>query len=143
MQEKSEEDENEEFLPEDFSDLLDKLKKKSKKYQYLLKAGYDTQHLIFKIYSWVWKHEKRPENWEITDVIQIFKGKLDPNDLDFYRNIHMKDWFPKAFENAVVQKSKEKIINKVTKYQIGAIPGHRPAEHLFVIKSMINLYLTV
>ena len=41
---------------------------------------------------------------------------------------------------SVVEMSKEKIIKKVTKFQIGAIPGHRSAEHLFVIKSIMQLY---
>ena len=40
----------------------------------------------------------------------------------------------------MVDKSKTKIIEKCSKFQIGGIPGHRPQEHLFTVKSIIALY---
>jgi hypothetical protein len=39
-----------------------------------------------------------------------------------------------------VDKAKEKMIEKCSKFQIGGIPGHRPQEHLFTAKSIISLY---
>ena len=48
--------------------------------------------------------------------------------------------YPKFFEGIVVDKSKDKIIKKCSKFQIGGIPGHRPQEHLFTAKSIISLY---
>ena len=47
---------------------------------------------------------------------------------------------PKLFEGIVVDKSKENIIQKCSKFQIGGIPGHRPQEHLYTAKSIISLY---
>ena len=52
----------------------------------------------------------------------------------------MKEDLPKAFETAVVDFSKPKIVKKCSKFQIGGMPGHRPAEHLFCIKSTMALY---
>ena len=40
----------------------------------------------------------------------------------------------------MVDKSKQKIIQKCSKFAIGGIPGHRPQEHLFTAKSVISLY---
>ena len=39
----------------------------------------------------------------------------------------------------IVANSKHYIIGNASKYQIGGIAGHRPQEHLFVIKSVISL----
>ena len=49
----------------------------------------------------------------------------------------MKDQFPKFFGHLVVTASKD----NMSKFQIGAKPGHRAQEHLFVLKSVIALYL--
>ena len=95
---------------------------------------------IFKIFQFVYETEKRPDDWLNTTIVQIYKGKGDMDDLSNHRNIHMKDYLPKTFETIFVEKSKQKIIKKCSKYQIGAIPSHRPQEHLFTIKSVIALY---
>ena len=53
----------------------------------------------------------------------------------------MKEDIPKSFEQIVVTKMKPAIIKNVSKFQIGAIPGHRSSEHLFTLKSVIALYM--
>ena len=35
---------------------------------------------------------------------------------------------------------KPKIMNKMTRFQIGGTAGHRPQEHIFTIKSVLSLY---
>ena len=57
------------------------------------------------------------------------------------RHIHVKDEFPKFFGHLVVSASKDKMISNLTKYQIATKPGHRAQEHLYVIKSVIALYM--
>ena len=42
-------------------------------------------------------------------------------------------------EALVVNKMKDDILEKSTKYQVGGQPGHSTDEHLFTIKSMIQL----
>ena len=44
---------------------------------------------------------------------------------------------PKAFEHIVVMKTKPKIINGCSKFQIGAIPSHQSQEHLFSLESVM------
>ena len=41
---------------------------------------------------------------------------------------------------AVVDFSKPRIVSKCSKFQIGGMPGHRPSEHLFCIKSIMALF---
>ena len=57
-----------------------------------------------------------------------------------WRNIHLKEELPKMFGYVLVSKIKEKIMRNMSPFQIGAKKGHRAQEHIFVIKSMMNLY---
>ena len=45
-----------------------------------------------------------------------------------------------CLECGVVMKSKSNIVVGCSKFQIGALPGHRSQEHLFSLKSVISLY---
>ena len=77
---------------------------------------------------------------EKTKIIQIYKGKGERNNLNNYRNIHTKIDTRKVFGEIVTHELKKTVIDKVSKFQIGAMSGHRPQEHLFTIKSVIALY---
>ena len=57
------------------------------------------------------------------------------------RFIHSKDEVKQNSEALVIEKVKPKIVNRCSKYQIGGLPGHQPAEHLFALKSVIDLRL--
>ena len=95
---------------------------------------------LFRLFRNVWKQVKRPVQWKLTTIIQLYKGKGECDELGNHRNIHLKDDTPKAFETVVVDTSKPKIVSKCSKFQIGGMPGHRPSEHLFCIKSIMALY---
>ena len=75
----------------------------------LLSAGESFQCAIFRLFKYIWENEKRPGQWKITEIIQLFKGKGELNDLSNYRHIHLKDFIPKAFETGLVDRSKNKI----------------------------------
>ena len=74
-------------------------------------------------------------------LVQIYKGKGLKELLENNRYIHSKPWKPKLFESMVVAKIKPKIFEKTSKFQIGGTPGHRPQEHIFVVKSVISFYI--
>ena len=121
--------------------MMEKLQKKSKeKYKYILQAGKSVKVAMFRMFRNVWKKEMRTSQWKSTTIIQLYKGIGDSGDLGNHRNIHLKEDIPKAFETVVVDTSKPKIVSKCSKFQIGEMPGHRPAEHLFCIKRMMALY---
>ena len=52
----------------------------------------------------------------------------------------MKEEEPKGFEYIVMNKVKPIMVKNCSKFQIGAIPGHQAAEHLFTIKSVMALF---
>ena len=126
---------------DDFENRLKLLKKKCKeKYNFILKSGDGLKNCLFDLFSKVWSVESKPEQWKETVIIQLYKGVGDPSSYNSQRNIHTKADCPKFFEGIVVDKSKAKIVQKCSKFQIGGIPGHRPQEHLFTAKSIIALY---
>ena len=47
---------------------------------------------------------------------------------------------PNLFGLMVINQAKVPIIQNMSKYQIGTVPGHRPEEHLFVMKMVVSLY---
>ena len=60
--------------------------------------------------------------------------------MENYRNIHTKVDTRKLFGDIVTFEMKEKIEGKISKFQIGAMAGHRAQEHTFTIKSIIGYY---
>ena len=76
-------------------------------------------------------------NWMVVEDILV---KVSISDYNSQRNIHTKEAEPNVFECIVVDKSKDKLSQACSKYQIGGIPGHRSQEHLFSVKSVICLY---
>ena len=132
---------DEELTKEDFQNMLKKLKrKKAAKYKFLLNGGESYQNAIFCLYKKVWESEEKPRVWEYTECTMLFKGKGSKSEFSNQRFIHSKDEIPKSFETLVIEKVKPKIMKKCSKFQIGGLPGHQAAEHLFTLKSIISLF---
>ena len=130
-----------ELKEDDFLARLKKIsKKQGDKYKFILKAGKGFQNCIFSLFKQVWESEQKPLQWRNTIVIQLFKGKGSINEFSNQRYIHTKEYVPKLFEGIVVDMSKDKIVSKCSKFQIGGMPQHRSQENLFTIKSVIGLY---
>ena len=117
-----------------------KLKHKNK-YKFILEGGASLKNVLYNIMQNVWEREKKPKIWRNTNIVQLYKGKGSVNELSNQRNIHTKSDTRKLFGDIVVTAAKDKIINGMTKFQIGTKPGHRAQEHIFCIKSVISLYL--
>ena len=92
------------------------------------------------MYQVVWQSEVIPDLWKKTTLVQAYKGKGPCSDLDNMRHLHIKEDIPKMFGHLVMSLAKEKMVSNMSKYQIGAKPGHRAQEHLFTIKSVMLLY---
>ena len=126
---------------EDIIEAIKVIKKKRKNcYDFITKAGLGFIEAVFDLFSRIWKEERSPSEWEYATLIQIYKGKGLKEMLENNRFIHTKEWMPKLFEYITVSKMKPQILSKISKYQIGGKPRHRPQEHLFAIKSIISLY---
>ena len=126
---------------EDYCVFLKQIAKKNKdKYQFILKAGKLYHDALLALYRKVWETESKPSKWKNTTCIQLYKGKGRKDDFNSQRFIHMKEEEPKGFEYLVMNKVKPIMVKNCSKFQIGAIPGHQAAEHLFTIMSVMTLY---
>ena len=96
---------------------------------------------MWNLFQVVWRTERIPEKWKRSTIIQIEKSKSKLGDLEGIRHIHDKDEFFKFFGNIVTQCAKETILRNMPRFQIACRPGHRPSEHLFVIRSIIQHYI--
>ena len=134
---RSKDDPEDNLNQDDIDTAFEQMKKKGDKYKFILKAGNNFKNCLGNLYQKVWTSEEKPQQWRNTTIIQLYKGKGVKEDPDMLRNIHTKDEYSKGFDQIIVNKSKAKMIQKCSKFQIGAIQGHRPQEHLFTLKSMM------
>ena len=134
---RSKDDPEDNLNQDDIDTAFEQMKKKGDKYKFILKAGNNFKNCLGNLYQKVWTSEEKPQQWRNTTFIQLYKGKGVKEDPDMLRNIHTKDEYSKGFDQIIVNKSKAKMIQKCSKFQIGAIQGHRPQEHLFTLKSMM------
>ena len=130
-----------EISDEDFQEFLKQIsQKKKEKNQFILKAGKSYHKVLLALYRKVWKSEEKPTKWQKTTCIQLYKGKGKENDFNCQRFIHTKEEEPKGFEQILINKVKPTLVRNCSKFQIGAIPGHQAAEHLFTIKSVMSFF---
>ena len=128
------------FTLDRFNQTFDVLSKtKKEKYKFILTAGQSYFGALFKLYQVVWETKIIPEGWKESILLQLDKGKKDKLNLDNKRHIHTKDPTQKYFSHMVTTATKPLMVENVTPFQIGAIPGHKAEEHLFTIKSVIAL----
>ena len=112
------------------------------KYKFIMEAGCSLKPALFNLCDTIWRTETLPSRWSESILIQLYKGSGSRNLLRNHRFIHTKEEFPKFFGNLVMTAARDTLVNNMSKFQIGAKPGHRAQEHLFVLKSVLSLYLT-
>ena len=129
------------LTPDMFYSALERIKSKNaKKYEFILKGGKSLIDSLYFLCQSVWSSEEIPDNWKKTKIIQIYKSKGSLNDLSNYRNIHTKVENRKVLGEILTHELKKRVPENLSKFQIGSIPGHRPQEHIFSIKSTIALF---
>ena len=109
----------------------------------IMKGGPALRNAMFNLCSVVWRTEIIPENWEKTTLIQLYKGKGPRNNLGNMRYIHVKNEFPKFFGHMVASAAKPTILSNMSKFQIATKPNHRVQEHIFVLKSVMGMYMSL
>ena len=91
-----------------FCDALERLRGKNPgKYEFILKGGKDFIDALYCLFKTVWATEIIPEGWKKTEIIQLYKGKGESNNLNNYRNIHTKVDTRKAFGDIVTHEIKK------------------------------------
>ena len=128
------------FTRDNFVEAITKIrKKKSEKYRFIVNSGNDLREALFNLFKIIWETEKKPDQWRMDKLIQIHKKGSKLN-LENYRFIHIKEEVPKLFGFIVTTKIKDNLIKNMSRFQIGAVPGHMPQEHLFCLRSLISQY---
>ena len=56
------------------------------------------------------------------------------------RHIHDRNQTGKFFSQIVLHHAKDNLLKNMSKFQLACKPGHRPSEHLFVLKSVFTQY---
>ena len=128
------------FSRELFNSTFKQLKSKGgSKYNFILKAGKSLHDALFKLYEVVWNVERIPKTWKETVIVQLNKSESNKTDLNKKRHIHTKKDVAKYFGHMVTSTIKPTIVNNISPFQIGAIPGHRSQEHLYNLKSVVMM----
>jgi hypothetical protein len=125
----------------DFDFVVKKFKfKETKSYDFLLKSSEEYQKVIFKLCRKMIMEEDFPDMFRKTILYIIWKGKGPQEIMKNSRFIHMKEhYLPRTVESIVVNVMKDDILDKSTMYQVGGQPGHSTDEHLFAIRSLMEL----
>ena len=85
------EDSNDFIKRKDFDSRLKIVKQKCKeKYNFILSSWEGLKNCIFSLFEKIWTSEKKPEQWRDTMIVQLYKGKGDPCDFNFQKNLHIK-----------------------------------------------------
>ena len=124
---------------ETFEKVVAKFKKSNKRnYDFLVKADKSFQDSVFKLCKRMIEEATFPAEFKETTLHMIFKNKGRKENLSDNRFIHSKTWLPRLVEGLIVEEGmKEALVKNSSMFQIGGQPGHRPEEHLFVMKSLI------
>ena len=134
-------DDIEELPIESFMKTLEVLQKRpDNKYDFITKSGSSLKAALFKLFQIIWKTEQIPEAWHESLVTQLFKGRGKLSDLSNMRHIHDRNQTGKFFSQIVLHHAKDNLLKNMSKFQLACKPGHRPSEHLFVLKSVFTQY---
>ena len=125
------------YPKENFDLVLQKMKMVYKPcYRLLTKADEEYSDCIYKYFKKIVEEETLPKSFGNTTLTQLHK-KGATNDLSNWRFIHMKTEIPRLFEATITELIKPKLLKAVSPYQLGGIPGNRPEQHLYTVKTIL------
>ena len=132
-----------EISEDDFKVVCKKFdSKQTKSYDFLLKAGEEYKKVVYKLCRRMISEEEFPSLFRKTLLNMIWKQKGPSEILKNNRFIHLKEhYMPRTVEALVVNKMKDDILDKSTIYQVGGQPGHSTDEHIFSIKSLMDMLM--
>ena len=100
-----------------------------------------TMPIILKLFNHILNTEIYPQNWSKGFIIALFKNG-DQNDPTNYRGITISNCIGKLFTKLLNTRLLNFLISNkiITKNQIGFMPGHRTADHILVLKTIIDTF---
>ena len=85
------------------------------------------------------KHGKIPEDWEMSFILNLFKGKGDALNTGNYRGLKLTEHVMKVMEN-LVGKLIRMIVN-IDEMQYAFVPGQGTTDAIFIIRQLQEKYL--
>ena len=133
-----EEGERVRFTVDNMKLVLKEMRKKGK-YCHLpvTRLSGEYPHVLLKVFNIFAACQETPASYNETTLTMLKKNKGASNNLSSYRFIHMKEAVPRLMESLMTLRLKPVILQKVSPFQLGGIPGTRPEEHLYTIKMML------
>ena len=86
------------------------------------------------------KHGKIPEDWEMSYILNLFKGKGDALDRSNYRGLKLTEHVMKVMERIVDGLIREMIV--IDEMQFAFVPGRGTTDAIFIIRQLQEKYLT-
>ncbi len=105
-----------------------------------LKAGKNVlSRPISKLFNKILESGTYPKQWSVNILSTVHKGGCKDN-LDNYRGISVSSCFGKLYGAMLSNRLEETIIKfeLISPHQIGFMKGHRTADHVFDINTLIN-----
>ena len=92
------------------------------------------EKMVHKMVELIWKEGKMPSEWELSELVPIYKQKGDPLECLNYRGLKLLQHLFKVTERILDQCLKKLI--KVDDKQFGFSPGKGTTDAVFVVKQM-------
>ena len=88
--------------------------------------------MMHEILKRVWEEEQMQEEWKKSEIVPIYKQKVDPLECGNFRGIKLLEHGMKMFEK-IVERRLRKLIT-VNNMQYGFCPGKGTADAVFIIQ---------
>ena len=100
--------------------------------------------LYTKLFNLILTTGKTPQSWSIGVIKPLFKSKGNVSDPDNYRGITLLSCFGKLFTNVINCRLTDFLntFNAIGTEQAGFKAGHSTVDHMFVLKSLVDIYLS-
>ena len=111
--------------------------------KYILVGKDELMPIILLLFNAVFTHAYQPKQWTQNYLRTIFK-KGEIWDPDNYRGIAIGSAMAKLFSLILLDRLEKRVSNSnpLSQNQIGFKKGHRTADHIFVIKTLVNKIVT-
>jgi hypothetical protein len=99
--------------------------------------------ILVEMFDKVKKGKRFPEDWKISIICQIYKGRCKRGEPGNYRGISLLSVLCKMYSSILAGRLRNWLVNNkiLSRFQAGFVKGKRSTDNIFVIKTTVNTYL--
>ena len=101
--------------------------------------GEEGEEMVYSLLQKIWREEEMPKEWELSEIVTIYKKKGDPMECGNFRGIKLLEHAMKMFEK-VLEKRLRSLIT-IDNMQFGFSPGKGTTDAVFIIKQLQEKHL--